>query len=373
MSITPTGFTPGAFTRNLAALGLLVAAAGPAAADDAAGRDLTAEQATIYSIQGPVAPAASASAPMRVVAWVDHADNTYAEGEDVRLFVRTSRDAYLTVLNVGPSGTTTLLFPNAFQTNTRVSGGATVEIPPPGSGASIRVAGPALGRELIKIIASDRPLPLADVAQLAAAGPFMVFKNGAAAAARDLAVVMAAEAEPAWDDYNKVITTVPERPLALAPLAAVPSGTAWPTLESDLRLATDKARYRLGEAVSIFISAPEPCYLTLFNIGSSGRVRVLLPNAAQPRNLLPAGTPVVFPGPGSHLELTPIGPAGVETVTAVCTADNRPVIPAALAYGDRGFAELAAGGAAVARDLAVVAETPARDARHATLGFLVTP
>ena len=54
--------------------------------------------------------------------------------------------------------------------------------------------------------------------------------------------------------------------------------------------------------------------LTLVNIGSSGQARVLLPNAAQPQNYLAAGQTVVFPGVGSQLTVTPVGPAGVVTV-----------------------------------------------------------
>ena len=82
----------------------------PLAADDTA-RDLTVEQTAIFTVQAPAPTAAVSSGALRVVAWVDHADNTYAVGEAVGLFVRSNKDAYLTVLNVGPSGNTTLLYP----------------------------------------------------------------------------------------------------------------------------------------------------------------------------------------------------------------------------------------------------------------------
>ena len=357
----------------VAALAGAFAAAGLASsavpADTA--RDLTVEQTAMYTMQATTSAAPAGA--LKVVAWVDHADNTYAVGEAVRLYVRSSKDAYLTVLNVGPSGNTTMLFPNAAQRDARVGANQTVEIPAQGSGASIRVGGP-VGRELIKVIASTSPVPLFDAAKLTGAGPFSMVSGGSRSAARDLQVTMGAQpAGHEWDDYNKVITTIASRPVsAVVPLVAAPSGVAWPVAGSGLRIATDKTRYRLGEAVTVYASSQVPCYLTLVNIGSSGQARVLLPNAAQPQNYLPAGRTVVFPGAGSHLTVTPVGPAGVETVTGVCSADNRPVVMSDLVYGGAMFASLGAAQGASTRDLAVVASEPGRRASHATVGFLVT-
>ena len=48
----------------------------------------------------------------------------------------------------------------------------------------------------------------------------------------------------------------------------------------------------------IYATTTTPCYLTLVNVGSSGQARVLLPNVAQPQNLLPAGQTVVIPSAG---------------------------------------------------------------------------
>ena len=342
-----------------------------AADDDAAARDLTVEQTAIFTVQA-LAPAAATSGALNVVAWVDHADNTYAIGEAVRLFVQTNKDAYLTVLNVGPSGNTTLLFPNAFQKDARVKPNQVVEIPGAGTGTSIRVSGP-VGRELIKVVASTSPAPLFEAAKLTGAGPFSTVAGGSRSVARDLQVVMGAQtASYEWDDYNKVITTIASRPVAAVPLAPAPAGVAWPAMASTLRVATDKSQYRLGEPVTVYVSSAAPCYLTLVGVGSSGQARVLLPNAMQPQNLLPAGQTVMFPGVGSNLKVTPVGPPGVETVTAICSADNRPVVVGNLVYGRDGYASLGSGDVSSSRDLAVVATTPARQASHATIGFLVT-
>ena len=97
-------------TLLTAAACLGLAPAADAGDDETTARDLTVEQTSVFSLQAPL-PAATAADGLNVVAWVDHADNTYAIGEAVRLFVRANKDAYLTVLNVGPTGNTTLLFP----------------------------------------------------------------------------------------------------------------------------------------------------------------------------------------------------------------------------------------------------------------------
>ena len=199
-----------------AVLGSVFAASGIApslAADvDCASRDLTMEQTTVFSVQAP-APAADSPEALSVVAWVDHEDNTYAVGDAVRLFVKANKDAHVTVLNVGPSGNTTLLFPNAFQKDARVGANQVVEIPAPDSGASIRVSGP-VGPELIKVIASTSSMPPVEAAKLTDAEPFALLEGDSHSVARDLQVAMDSKTTQEWDDYNKVITTIATRPVA---------------------------------------------------------------------------------------------------------------------------------------------------------------
>ena len=201
-----------AVLASMLALGSFVSApVARATDDDPAARDLTVEQKAVFTVQAPTPEAPESSEALIVVAWVDHEDNTYAVGEAVRLYVRANKDAYLTVLNVGPSGNTTLLYPNAAQSRVRVRAKQVLEIPARDSGASIRVNGP-VGRELIKVIASTYPAPLFEAAKLAGAGPFSTVAGGAGSVARDLQVTMVAQsADREWDDYNKVITTIASR------------------------------------------------------------------------------------------------------------------------------------------------------------------
>ena len=296
---------------------LIATGAGGARAQDE--RVLTVEQTSIQAVQAPVG--ASTANPLRVVAWVDHQDNTYAQDEQVRLFVQTNKDAYLTVLNVGPDGSTTVLFPNSFQSDNRVRANARTEVPDPASGARIAVSG-TTGAELIKVIASSRPVPLFQAAQLAQAGSFQAVRERADETARNLSVVMESESAAEWDVYDKVIRTIPRRPAAaVAPVA----GSTWPALPFTLRIAADKPVYRVTDPVTLMIRTEADCHLTLLNTGPNGATRLLFPNRYQQQTLIPAGQTVVVPGIGAGAAIVPIGPAGVEHVTAVCRTGEAPV------------------------------------------------
>ena len=166
-------------TLAVAAVLGIGSAAGALAQDN---RVLTVEQTAIQAVQAPPALAAN---PLGVVAWVDHRDNTYATGERVRLFVQTNKDAWVTVLNVGPDGSTTVLFPNQFQGDNLVRANAVTEVPDAAAQARITVAG-ASGAELIKVIASSRPMPLFEAAQLGRAGAFQSVRGRAGQTARTL-------------------------------------------------------------------------------------------------------------------------------------------------------------------------------------------
>lgn len=338
-----------------AACALVAAAVLPGAAAAQDERLLTVEQTAVSAVAAPAG--APAGNPLGVVAWVDHPDNTYAAGERVRLFVQTNKDAYLTVLNVAPDGATTVLFPNRFQTDSLVRANVATEVPDPSGGARITVSG-ASGAELIKVVASSRPTPLFEAASLGRAGPFSAVPAGASAAARTLQVVMDESAGVEWDVYEKVIRTVPPRPAASAapaPAAAPVAGAGWPSAAFGLRVAADRPLYRAADPVTLMIRTEADCHLTLLNTGPAGASRMLFPNRWQQQTLIRAGQTVVVPGIGAGVSLRPLGPAGVEHVTAVCRTGGQPVLGAPDGFRAAGFPALADAGA-TARTLSVVAD-----------------
>ena len=176
------------------AIVLSVAAFGAAAAEQAAdrplSRSLTVEQAAIYDVQPPASPASAGADELEVLAWVDRPDYTYASGEDVRVFVETNKDAYVTVLNVDPAGETTVLFPNRYQSDNYLTANRALQVPDRGSSFRIVVGG-NVGAELLKVIASTEPIPLFEARQLGEdAGPFQVVRARPAGLARSLTVAM---------------------------------------------------------------------------------------------------------------------------------------------------------------------------------------
>lgn len=140
-------------------IGVLSLSAGPVLADEAHLRDLTVEQST----------AAQAGTPrpgsLQISVSADRTDATYAIGETVRLTLTSNEDAYVTVLDVGPTGQVTQLFPNQFQTDNHLFANRPIEIAGGTTGVRITAAGPA-GAELIKVIASSQPVTVVSEAQL---------------------------------------------------------------------------------------------------------------------------------------------------------------------------------------------------------------
>ena len=123
------------------------------------------------------------------LAWVDRPDYTYARSEDVQMFVETNKDAYVTVLNVDPAGETTVLFPNRYQSDNFVAARRALRVPDQTAKFRIVVSGD-VGTELLKVIASTRPIPLLKALELGEAGPFQVVRAQPARLARSLTVVM---------------------------------------------------------------------------------------------------------------------------------------------------------------------------------------
>ena len=360
-------------TLAVAAVLGIGSAAGALAQDN---RVLTVEQTAIQAVQAPPALAAN---PLGVVAWVDHRDNTYATGERVRLFVQTNKDAWVTVLNVGPDGSTTVLFPNQFQGDNLVRANAVTEVPDAAAQARITVAG-ASGAELIKVIASSRPMPLFEAAQLGRAGAFQSVRGRAGQTARTLQVVMEGQEGVEWDIYDKVIHTVTPRPAAAAvsapgsaPVVPAPvPGAGWPAPPFALQVAADRSFYRAADPVTLMVKTEADCHLSLLNTGPGGTSRLLFPNQYQQNTLIRAGQTVVVPGLGAGVSIVPIGPAGVENVVAVCRTGEQPAFGVP---GDfRGGAFPAIEDAeTTARNLAVVADQAGQQTAVSSTSFVVVP
>jgi Domain of unknown function (DUF4384) len=190
----------------LAALPLLTAPA--AASDDGPHfRDLTVEQTGVAQAASPC------RCSLKVLLAADRPDWTYAIGETVGLRLTTNEDAYVTVLAVGPTGRVSRLFPNPYQPDNHLFANQPVQIGGGGSGAQVMASGVA-GAELIKVIASSRPLTTIPESHLQGRGHFRAVTGGVETLMRDLQVVsdQAAQGNIRLTVQNVVLRTVVHLP-----------------------------------------------------------------------------------------------------------------------------------------------------------------
>ena len=110
------------------------------------------------------------------------------------------------------------------------------------------------------------------------------------------------------------------------------SGEPDPSFWVDVRLDRETGAYREGDEVVLTVEAGKDCYLHLFNIYSSGVVRVLTPSGPIPARRLEARVPVEIPSEeeresGFHLRpgLMDGRESDREEVIAVVTLDDRPL------------------------------------------------
>jgi hypothetical protein len=169
----------------LAALPLVTSSA---LAHEARFRDLTVEQASVaHALMPRNSGYEGFKKGPRVSLLLDRPDASYAVGEAVKFLLTLDEDAYVTVLDVGPTGRVTQLFPNEYQTDCHLFANQPVEIGG-NAGAKIVVSGP-IGVELIKVLVSRSPNPLVPQAQLRNGGPFHSLDGGARMLVRDLQVL----------------------------------------------------------------------------------------------------------------------------------------------------------------------------------------
>ncbi|MFS2174473.1 DUF4384 domain-containing protein [Rhizobium pisi] len=152
----------------------------------------------------------------------DRAEAKYAIGEVVGLFIQSTENAYVTVLNVSPNGSVVKLFPNKYQTDTLVAAGKRVQVPDPASGARLQVSGP-VGQEQIKIFYSSKPLTIFADLGGSGSGMFRSIDGGMDAVSRSLEEARSLGTK--ISSKTLMLTTV-DSPAALPPSAVPPVAAA---------------------------------------------------------------------------------------------------------------------------------------------------
>lgn len=90
-----------------------------------------------------------------------------------------------------------------------------------------------------------------------------------------------------------------------------------------LTLTPDKKVVKPGDEIILTFSADRECYLTLMDLGTSGRIVRLWPNDYSGKdNRIDPNTPRNFPGPGDNFRFKIGSPDGVERLIAYATSEK---------------------------------------------------
>lgn len=142
----------------------------------------------------------------------------YVEGEPISFVLTADRECHVVLFCVGSDGDLTLLLPNAWQEDTRLSPGDHVVIPPADGPFTFR-AKPPHGQTHVKAIATTRPIRIAGI------GPQQIREQGLVPLGRDFG-----------SKGIEVVATDPSAPaVTLETLAASEWTTAQVTLITSIR------------------------------------------------------------------------------------------------------------------------------------------
>jgi hypothetical protein len=138
----------------------------------------------------------------------------------------------------------------------------------------------------------------------------------------------------------------------------------------------DKAgrRFRVGDSISVMFRSTRDCYLILLNLGTSGALTILFPNAHCPDNFVRAHEIHCIPEVESGFEFRLQGPVGLERLKAVGTSFKMPLLEGGIRSDGSLFDSRPP--SAAARDIAIVQRAVGtlrpEDRAEATVQFEVT-
>ena len=80
--------------------------------------------------------------------------------------------------------------------------------------------------------------------------------------------------------------------------------------------------YRVGQQLKVFVRPRETSYITVLNVGTSGKVSVIFPNYYQRESRVRAGQTVAIPAARSGWHINVAGPAGVEIIKVIASREQ---------------------------------------------------
>lgn len=94
-----------------------------------------------------------------------------------------------------------------------------------------------------------------------------------------------------------------------------------PTREGEIKveLWTEKPVYKIGDSMTLKFKTNQDCYITILDVGTSGKVNILYPNRFSGGNKIIAGKTYSIPGPDDGYAIRVEGMPGIEVVRAIAT------------------------------------------------------
>lgn len=89
--------------------------------------------------------------------------------------------------------------------------------------------------------------------------------------------------------------------------------------EIKVELWSDKSAYKTGETMTLHFRTDKDCYVTILDVGTSGKVHILYPNRFSGGSKVLAGRVYSIPGKDDGYAITVSGPQGMEIVRAIAT------------------------------------------------------
>jgi hypothetical protein len=112
--------------------------------------------------------------------------------------------------------------------------------------------------------------------------------------------------------------------------------------------------YAVGQQLKIFVRPNRTSYITVLNVGTSGRVAVIFPNFHQRDMQVRAGHTVSIPAGGADWKIDIAGPPGIEVIKVIASKEPLKlpeILKLAGATPEQPLLSLGRSGEEVARDL----------------------
>jgi hypothetical protein len=161
---------------------------------------------------------------------------------------------------------------------------------------------------------------------------------------------------------------------AAKPAAAGPGQATGPGEDGTLKVWTDKASYRVGDPITVFFETTQDGYLTLVNVGSSGKITILFPNRFSGGHEVKAGKTYRVPGADDSYELALAGPSGTELIYALRTTKPIKFVDSDFSRTQDIFQSVTERTGAFTRDINIIVKrTPRTEQSKAMLEVQVAP